>query len=284
MPVPWKDITILRLTLPGSSYRYLPILAQSSIVTWLNLTFTSPPIFPTDNQTQRRPVGYKGRRGISLPSLRIFAVTFLNNSFTYAPSWKFFDAIKASSKVLTEVRFDSDHFSKRPVVEVGPEAYGPFYNFLSDYAHNLDTFYSTIGPGMGVDTLLECMTVKRKFIPQLELKLHRPDPRYPLVHPEESLSTLLETINRRFNYIEQLYLTHPISYQSSTVEFSALENSVRDRIRRGQMDGLMLTIVDSDIVFKNTLPTGHEVKTKAVDKKWKLGVSRFLEFEASSSS
>jgi len=218
---------LLELSLPGSSYRYLPMLAQMSGLKSLKLVFTSPPIFPTDDSSAPYPAAYPGDQTIRLPSLLRLAVQFLNGSFAYTSSWKFFDAFAAGSGKL-DMSFHTDHFQMWPP-QVTPEAYVPLYNFLKRSCGMANSFSSSVGPGMDVESLINSIGGRqengRLHLDQLCLTSECWDPRQTLT-PRESLSHVLDVISQRYVSIHELLLAYPLPNVSGShgkADFEPLE-------------------------------------------------------------
>ena len=219
----WTEVTVLFLTLPGSSYRYLPILAETKKLKNLRLTFTSPPIFDTDDPSTPQPTAYPGNQKIHLPSLALFEVRFLNGSFVYPSSWKFFDAFAADEhSQLDHVTFYSDHFQLWPP-PVGSAAYIPFFYFLRRLCRlTLGKFESSVGPGMDVQSLISSLSswshVREdcdRHIDELILTYENWDPRH-ISTAKDSLWQALDIISKRYSTVGGIFLSYPLPKDSES--------------------------------------------------------------------
>ena len=229
----WSHLTRLTLTLPGT-YQYLPILAQTSNLTTVTLSFPSgcPPIQPGDDPLRKlQPFGYQPHRRIRLPYLQGLSLYFHGDSFHFPASWNFLDSLGGCVNLMQFV-FHTDHFTKydsqmkmnllavqlgisdsgisAPGVSRRHAYYDPLYNFLRHAGQNLMCLHSVLGPGLDIRSLLDSIGHER--IVCLVLSSICWDPRETVYDLQCTTSQLLNTIAQGgFPNLKDLSLGYPIS-------------------------------------------------------------------------
>ena len=239
----WGNLRHLHLTLPGSSYNYLPILQHTPDLAWLLLTFTSPPILPTDDPlTTLDPAAYPGDRAISLESLVTLGISFINNSFMHPSSQKFINAIRCRDvndvQILGTLILESDHHRTWPYLALHNQAYLPFETFISSYGRCLVTFHMDIGAGLDHRSFLganDSPQAERRTIHELDLYFNCEHPgQHTTPRPELQLSSLLYSVYCAFSDIGVLTIGHVVSCNTLINQLQALELFVRCVLSRSQ--------------------------------------------------
>ena len=242
-------------------------LKHTPRLSWLALTFTSPPIFHTDDPGSPLPAGYPGDRAISLKALEKLDLDFINHSFTHPSSQKFIDAIQCgdlhTDKGLRSLSFTSDHLNTWPFHNTNRKAYIPLGNIFLAYGRSLISFHRNIGAD-----LLHSLPLRDLSDALAEPSIHSLDLSFPRNHPGQfsdktadkplrpDLSSLLHALHTQLDLnIHILTIEMPVTIDSLPHHLRELQKYVWLTMSRANWrndwDGSRTIQVDLEVVEKN---------------------------------